>query len=72
MFRSPFGRWNREQPHSLEVVNDGKACWGQCSCAWQGPLRTANAEADADCEGHEREVFDRRQAGQRLVRGRIE
>lgn len=72
MSRQPFGRWNREQPHVLEIVSSGGACWAQCSCTWHGEPRTATAEADADAEGHERFVFETRRAGKRLVRGRVE
>ena len=71
MTRFAHGRWDREQPHSVEKISDGAAEWGQCSCGWQGELRS-NGTADADCEEHERYVFLVRKAGFRMIRGRVE
>ncbi len=68
----PFGRWNRDQGHRLEVVNDGAACWFVCTCGELGPTRTENVQADADAIAHERQVFEQVQAGRRFVRGRWE
>lgn len=72
MTRHPFGRWNREQPHVLEIVYSGGGCWAQCSCQWQGDPRTTTEQADADAIAHERFVFEARRQGKRLVRGRVE
>lgn len=73
MKRQPFGRWNRESPCNLDVVSSGNGCWAECTNhGFQGTVRGSTAEADADAEGHEREMFDRHKAGQRFVRGRFE
>lgn len=69
----PFGRWNREPAHRVErIYEEPSAYWGECSCGWQSDITQDPARADADCEGHERDVFDRQQADQRFVRGRWE
>ena len=69
---SVHGRWDREPIHVVEKVNDGAASWGECTCGWQGNLSTDDARTDAECEAHERMVFQNRKAGRRMVRGRIE
>jgi hypothetical protein len=68
----PFGRWNREPTHRGEIVNDGPACWFTCTCGELGPVRDHLSAADTDAVAHEREVFTRRRAGLRFVRGRWE
>lgn len=72
MTRHPFGRWNRDQGHRGEIVYDGRHCWFECSCGVQGDPKATTAEADAQADAHERDVFERERAGQRFVRGRFE
>ena len=75
--RFAHGRWDREQPHVLEVVSldpggISGACNAVCTCGFEGELRRSTAEADADAIEHERTIFEIRKAGGRLVRGRVE
>ncbi len=74
MTRQPFGRWNRQQPHILEIKYDpgGPGRWAACTCGWEGDVHSTTAQADAEAEAHERGVFDVQKAGKRIVRGRVE
>ena len=72
MTRFAHGRWDREQPHSIEIKSDPPACWAVCTCGFEGTLQQSTEAADADAIAHELEVFERRKAGRRLVRGRVE
>lgn len=65
----PFGRWNRAYPsvHVVEKISDGAVEWGICrTCDWQSTPK-ADGTTDADCEQHEREVFETAKAGHRIT-----
>lgn len=69
----PTGRWNRDLGCQVEVIHDGDAAWFECRCGAQGDVRDyETGQADVDAEQHERMMFERRQKGQRHVRGRFE
>jgi hypothetical protein len=71
--QQPFGRWNREPRHVLEVINDGPASWFVCTCGAQGEIHTDGGKAaDAEAVNHELAVWMMHKEGLRYVRGRME